>query len=366
MTDPVAQYALVDASMLAARLYGKEDVRVEQVPQPPVQPGEVRLRIGAALTCGTDLKVYRRGYHARMITLPFLFGHEFAGEIESVGAPAESAPGGRLPWKVGMRVVAANSAPCDACFYCERGMYAQCEDLLFVNGAYAEYLTLPERVVRKNLLPIPDHLSYEEAAMVEPLACVVRGMEDTQVQPNETVAVIGAGQIGLLFMRLCKLAGARVIAVGRRPDRLEIAREMGADVLLRSGQESDIVESVRRHANGGRGPDKVIECVGLPDVWERAIEMGRKGAVINLFGGCPKDTFARLDTHRLHYDELTIKGTFHHTPSTVRQALHLISEGLVPVKTLIQQRASLQELPGVFKSLTNGNTAVKVAIYPHG
>lgn len=343
--------------MSAAVLYGREDVKVEEVPVPPVGSGEVRVRIRAALTCGTDLKVYRRGYHARMIVPPAVFGHEFAGEIDAVGE-------GITLWKPGMRVVAANSAACGNCFYCLRLHPELCEDLLFVNGAYAEYITLPERIVRANLLSIPPHVSFEEAALVEPLACVVRGMEETHVQPSDTVAVLGAGQIGLMFVRLSKLAGARVICVGRRLARLELAREMGADVILRADCEPDIVQAVKAHTEGGRGPDKVIECVGLPEVWEQAIAMGRKAATINLFGGCPKDSIARLDTTRIHYDELTIKGTFHHTPATVRTALGLIADGRIPAKMLIQQRAPLTELPAVLRSLLNGNCAVKVAIDP--
>lgn len=341
--------------MSAAVLYGKEDVKVHDVPVPQVGPGEVRVKIHAALTCGTDLKVFRRGYHARMIVPPAVFGHEYAGEIDTVGE-------GTNGWRPGMRVVAANSAACGECFYCLRLRPQLCEDLLFVNGAYAEYITLPERLVRVNLLPIPDHLTYEEAALVEPLACVVRGMQETGVLPGDTVAVIGVGQIGLMFVRLCKMAGAKVIAIGRRPARLEVARQMGADVLLRTDIESDILSAVRIHTDGQRGPDRVIECVGLPEMWELAIAMGRKASTINLFGGCPKDSVARLDTSRIHYDELTLKGTFHHTPQTVRTALDLIAAGHIDARAFIQGRAPLIDLPAVLKDLCNGNTAVKVAI----
>jgi L-iditol 2-dehydrogenase len=341
--------------MTAAVLHGKEDVRIESVPVPSVGPGEVRVKIRAALTCGTDLKVYRRGYHARMIVPPAIFGHEFAGEIDAVGE-------GVTAWNVGDRVVAANSAPCGECFYCRRQRPELCEDLLFVNGAYAEYITLPERLVRVNLLPIPDHLSYEEAAMVEPLACVVRGMEEAEIQPGETVAVIGVGPIGLMFVRLCKLAGARVIAVGRRPARLEAARLQGADVLLSTDTESDILAAVRTHTESHQGPDRVIECVGLPEMWELAIAMGRKASTINLFGGCPKDTTVTLDTSRIHYDELTLKGTFHHTPQTVRGALALLAAGQVDARLFIQDSAPLSALPSVFADLNHANTAVKVAI----
>jgi L-iditol 2-dehydrogenase len=343
--------------MTAAVLYGKEDVRVEPVALPPVGPGEVRIRIRAALTCGTDLKVYRRGYHAKMIQPPVPFGHELAGEIEAVGE-------GVTDWKPGDRVVAANSAACDRCFYCERGRPELCEDLLFLNGAYAEYVTAPERIVRKNLLRVPDHLSFAEAAMVEPLACVVRGMEETGVRPGDTVAVLGVGPIGLMFVRLCKLAGARVIAVGRGRPRLEFAERMGADVLLSAAEQSFVVGAVRRAANGGRGPDVVIECIGQVAAWEQAISMSRKGAVINLFGGCPKHTHAKLDTGRLHYDELTLKGTFHHTPETVREALRLIAEDCVPAREFIQSRAKLEDVPELFRAMNAGASAVKVAVEP--
>jgi len=165
-------------TMTAAVLYGKEDVRIETVAVPEVGPGEVRVRIESALTCGTDVKVFRRGYHAKMIRPPAVFGHEFAGVIEAVGEGVEG-------WQVGQRVIAANSAPCGECFYCRRHLAELCEDLLFLNGAYAEYITVPARIVEKNLLPLPDHLSAEEAALMEPLACVVRGMEEVPVEAGE-------------------------------------------------------------------------------------------------------------------------------------------------------------------------------------
>ena len=343
--------------MHAAVLYGKENVRVEEVPIPSIGEGEVRIRIRSALTCGTDVKVYRRGYHARMIVPPALFGHEYAGEIDAVGDAVQG-------WRPGMRVVAANSAACSTCFYCMRGRPELCEDLLFVNGAYAQFITLPERLVKANLIEIPENLTFEEAAMVEPLACVVRGMEEMNVEAGETIAVIGAGQIGLMFVRLCKLAGANVISVGRRPARLELAKKLGADVLFRSDREEDIVRAVKDQTEDSRGPDKVIECVGIPAVWEQAIAMGRKGSTINLFGGCPRDTHISLDTSRIHYDEITLKGTFHHTPEAVREALRLIASEEVPASLFIQQHARLQDLPGVLASLLNGNTSVKVAINP--
>lgn len=344
--------------MLGAVLYGKEDVRVEQAPVPEVGTGEIRVRIQAALTCGTDVKVYRRGYHARMICPPSLFGHEFAGVIDAVGPDSG-------PWTVGRRVVAANSAPCGACFYCLRNRSELCEDLLFLNGAYAQQITVPERIVRKNLLPIPDHVSYAEAALVEPLACVVRGIEETPVRAGETVAVLGTGPIGLLFVCLLKRLGARVLAVGRRLPRLALARRLGAQEVFALKETPDLLSVIRGRTEGGRGPDVVVEAVGLPAVWETAIALVRRAGLVNLFGGCPADTQIRLDTHRMHYDEITLKGTFHHTPQAVRTALHLIAEGVVPASVFLEAHAPLTGLPDVLAGLACAGGAIKTVIEPN-
>src|SRR3954452_25324041 len=162
-------------TMTAAVLYGKEDVKIEKVPIPLVEEGEALIKVLLELTCGTDLKVYQRGYHARMIVPPALFGHELAGTIEEVGA-------GVRGFKKGHRVVALNSAPCGLCFYCSKHQGNLCEDLLFNNGAYAEYIRIPKRIVDTNMLAVPSDVSYEEAAMVEPLACVLRGLHETGVE----------------------------------------------------------------------------------------------------------------------------------------------------------------------------------------
>lgn len=344
--------------MTAAVLYGKEDVRIERIPIPVVGPGEVRVRIGAALTCGTDVKVFRRGYHARMIRPPAVFGHEFAGTIEAIG---EGVKG----WEIGQRVVAANSAPCGNCFYCRRNRPELCEDLLFLNGAYAEAVTVPARIVAKNLYALPDSLSFAEAALTEPLACVVRGMAAMPVQGGETVAVLGLGPIGLLFVRLCVLAGARVLAAGRRAERLALASELGAAEVFDVDAVSEMLPLLRDRTEGERGPDKVIEAVGRPEAWEQAIALVRKAGTVSLFGGCPAETLVRLDTHRVHYDELTLVGAFHHTPDACRQALDLIASGAVPARLFLQQTASLAALPSVLASLLDGsNGGVKTIIRP--
>lgn len=345
--------------MMAAVLYGKEDVRVEERPIGELKTGEVRVRIGAALTCGTDVKVFRRGYHARMIQPPALFGHEMAGEIEAVGACVTG-------WTSGDRVVIGNSAPCGNCYYCCRNNTELCEDLLFLNGAYAQYVTVPARVAQKNMLSLPSHIAYEEAALTEPLACVVRGMDAMPVESGETVVVLGLGPIGLLFTRLCVLAGARVLAVGRRPERLTLAAELGAAEVFDEQEMSDVAATLRAHTEEGKGADKVIEAVGQPQAWETAISIARKAGTVSLFGGCPAGTSIAVDTHRIHYDEITLKGTFSHTPDTFRRSLALISEGMIPTRKFIQQYALLADLPRILALLANGsNGAIKICILPN-
>jgi L-iditol 2-dehydrogenase len=342
--------------MAAVVLYGKEDARLERLPVPGVGPGEVRVRIGAALTCGTDLKVFRRGYHARMIVPPAVFGHELAGTIDAIGE-------GVTDWRPGDRVVAANSAPCGGCFYCDIDREELCEDLLFLNGAYAEYLTVPRRIVQKNLLRVPDGMPFEAAALVEPLACAVRGVEETGVRGGDTLLVVGTGPLGLLLIRCAVLAGAHVLAVGRRPERLAAALAMGAEDALDVTEGGDLLAWVRERT-GGRGPDRVIEAVGQPPAWEQAIAVVRKGGTVNLFGGCPASTAAALDTGRMHYDALTLVGTFHHTPRSIHRALVLLGSGAIPWEVLIREHAPLHRLPELLPELARGGGPLKVAVHP--
>jgi len=343
--------------MTAAVLYGKEDVKIERVPIPRVGDGEVLVKVQVALTCGTDLKVYQRGYHARMIVPPALFGHELAGVIEEVG------PGVR-GFKKGMRVVALNSAPCQMCFYCSKHQANLCEDLLFNNGAYAEYIRIPRRIVEINMLAIPPDVSYEEAAMVEPLACVLRGLHETGVEIGDTVTVVGGGPIGLMFVQVAKAVGCNVIAVVKRDAQVQAAKHMGAHEVVQITKVNDPVEAVRRLSPETRGSDVVIEAVGRPEAWEMAIDMVRKGGTVNFFGGCAAGTRVQLDTNRLHYSEVTLKATFHHTPETVRKAFALIAEKKIRSTDYITGEAPLSRLQQVFHHMLNRNGDIKTAIIP--
>ena len=347
----------MNGKMTAAVLYGKEDLKIEKVPIPRVEQGEVLVKVQVALTCGTDLKVYQRGYHARMIVPPALFGHESAGVIEEVG------PGVR-GFKKGMRVVALNSAPCQTCFYCSKHQENLCEDLLFNNGAYAEYIRVPRRIVDLNMLAIPPHVTFEEAAMVEPLACVLRGLHETSVEIGDTVAVIGAGPIGLMFVHVAQAMGCNVISVVKRESQIEAARKMGAHDVVHLEAVKDPVEAVRAISPAGRGADVVIEAVGRPEAWIWATEMVRKGGTVNFFGGCTKGAKVELDTNRLHYSEVTLKATFHHTPDAVRKAFALIAEKKIRPTDYITGEAPLSRLQEVLQHMMNRNGDIKTAIIP--
>ena len=341
--------------MKAAVLYGKEDVRVESVEIPRLDRGDVLLRTRAALTCGTDAKVFRRGYHAKMIVPPAVFGHEIAGVIEEVGPGVEGL-------EPGTAVVAANSAPCGDCYYCKHEMPSLCDDLLFWNGAYAEFARIPSRVFRKNLLPLPDGLAFHEAAMMEPLACVIRGVEESWIGRGQSVAIIGTGPIGLMFVALARMRGAHVVAAGRRRQRLDKALEMGAEAVVTAREGVDLAELLRERSPDGRGADVVIEAVGLPETSEAAVRAVRKGGVVQLFGGCPADTRIGIDSQLLHYQELTIKSTFHHTPESVRKAFRLIADGHIDPNAFITAEAPLEDLPAVLSHMARGGDGLKTAI----
>jgi len=343
--------------MTAAVLYGREDVKIEQVPIPEVGPGEVLVRVEVALTDGTDLKVFERGYHARMIVPPALFGHELAGTIVSVGA-------GVKHFRAGMRVVALNSAPCGNCYFCQHRQENLCEDLIFNNGAYAEFIRIPARIVEKNMLELPEATSFEAAAMTEPLACVVRGLEETGAKPGDIVAVIGAGPIGLSFIQVANISGCHVIAVVKHDEQSAAATRFGAHQVVKLKDGHDIVEEVRRLTPQGRGPDVVIEAVGRPQAWHMAVDVVRKGGVVNFFGGPPSGTKVELDTNRLHYSEITLKASFHHTPQAVRTAFALICEGKVRPGDYICGHARLADLQEVFRSMLNRTREIKTAIIP--
>jgi L-iditol 2-dehydrogenase len=289
----------------ALRFHAPGDLRLEEVSRPEPGPGDVLAQVEVALTDGTDAKAFRRGHPFLLAETPSPFGHEFCGYDVATGR----------------RVIAANSAPCGGCVACRRGEETLCENLVpFLNGAYAEYILVPERIARRNLLPVPAALPSEIAAMAEPLACCLHGIERAQVEPGKTVAVLGPGPIGLMLCAAAKDAGARVVSVGGRPERRALAPLFGAE------------------PGDGRGADVVIEAVGTKEAWHDALELVRPGGTVLFFGGRE----VAVDTFRLHYEELTLRGAFHHTPRTFRAALAFLASGAYPWEHLVTHRVGLE------------------------
>jgi L-iditol 2-dehydrogenase len=294
----------------AALLYAPGDLRVEEVPRPEPGPGDVLVEIELALTDGTDLKTFRRGHPLLARESPAPFGHEFCGIVE------------------GRRVVAANSAPCGACDGCARG--EQCRELVFLAGAYADWILVPERVAAVNLHHVPPGVEPEVAAMVEPLACCLRGVERAGIHAGDTVAILGAGPIGLMLAACVADAGGWPVVVGGRPERQELVELFGAE------------------SGAGTGADVVIEAVGSDAAWSDAVKLVRPGGTVVMFGGLPRDARPPVDAYRLHYEELTVRGSFHHTPATVRAALGFLGSGAYPWARLVTHRVLLDELPALF------------------
>jgi L-iditol 2-dehydrogenase len=342
--------------MKAARLYGVKDLRIEDLEVPKTEAGEVLVKVKAATTCGTDLKIFQRGYVEKVIQLPTIFGHEWAGEVTEIGAGLE------WPEK-GMRIRAGNSAPCLHCTMCQQGKYNLCENMIWLWGAYAEYIKVPARMVLVNMQEIPNHISFEEASVTEPLACVLHGVEEARVKLGDTVAIIGAGPIGLLHLLTVKKMGIeKVIMIDLVDERLSYAQKLGADETINGGKEN-VTERIRQ-LTSGYGADVVIEAIGLPTTWEQALKLARKGGTVLEFGGCPPGTEIKLNAEQLHYGELTVLGTFHTTPLHFRKALNLVASKTIDVRPLITRKMKLEEVKQAFEILSTSKSEIKIGILP--
>lgn len=341
--------------MKAVRFYAPLDIRYEEVKIPELQEGEILVKVEAALTCGTDVKTYRRGHPVLIKKVPSGFGHEFSGTIYKKDETVTN-------FRVGDRVVCANSAPCEECFYCKRGDYELCENLELLNGAYAQYIVVPKRIVQKNTLIIPNNLSFEKAAFCEPLSNVVHGIAKTPINKGDTVGIMGIGPIGLMFAKLAKLKGARVIALGRNPLKLRLAKEFAnADVVVDLKKYPDPTDFILDYTEEKRGLDVAIECVGLPEIWEKMFSLVRKGGYVHFFGGCAQGTSVNIDTRRLHYDEVKIISSFHHTPRYFKQALDLIASGEVEVEKLITKKMDMKYAKRAIEMHKDGE-AIKILL----
>ena len=333
--------------------HGPGDLRQEELPVPAPAPGELVVRIDAALTCGTDVKTLRRGHPVMIPKIPTVFGHELAGTVTAVGAGV-----GRF--RAGDRVVAANSAPCGECRSCLAGRPNLCEDLLFVNGAYGEFIALPPRLVAKNVVPLAPSLPAARAAFAEPLACALGGIERARVESGQTVVVFGHGPLGCLLGMVAAARKARVLLIGKAGWRLERVRSLGIGECLDATGTDNIVEEIRA-ATGGRGAEVAIDATGRPEIWEQAIDATGRGGSVVFFGGCAPGTTIRLDTRRAHYEELTLLGAFHHTPELIRRAVELMESGVLVPDGLITHRMRLEAVREALELMAKGN-ALKVLI----
>jgi len=318
-------------------------------------PGEILLQVRCALSCGTDLKTWRRGHPLWDFPLPF--GHEFSGVVAEVGA-------GVSAFKPGDEVMAAPTAPCGACFFCARAQENLCAGAIgrMLHGAYADLILIPAHIVARNAFIKPPGLPFEEAALLEPLACVVHAHAMARPEKSDSALIIGAGAFGMLHMLALREAGVReVVIAGRGAARLKWAAELGADRVIDIEHQNPASEAAK--CNGGFGPDLVIECTGQPAGWADAFARVRRGGRVVFFGGCAPGTALSVDTRRMHYDNLTLLAPFHYRPRDVRTAYEMLARREARFGAVINLRRSLAELGDVFAILERGE-ALKCAVIP--
>ncbi len=339
----------------AVYLLGPRVTELRTVAAPRAGRGELVVRIEAAATCGTDLKVWQRGGHPRMLQVPGPFGHEMAGVVVELGT-------GSNGWKEGDRVVVANSAPCGTCAACRSGRENLCPELSYLNGAYGEYVLVPRRFAERSTYAVPAGLDPEIAAMAEPLACVLHGIDVCRLEGSEIVGIIGAGPIGLMFAAVLSCRGHDVVLVDPNASRLAAARRLGATETLEAARDHTDAHRLS-HLCARSGPEVVIEATGNPRAWETALEAVAPGGQVLLFGGCPQGTVTACDTHKLHYSEITVRGAYHHTPAAMRSAITFLAGGVPDLSVLLD---AVYPLEGVQEALTamEARSILKATIRP--
>lgn len=330
-------------------------VELRELPRPQPGADDVVIRVRAALTCGTDIKAFVRGHPK--FPMPTLFGHELSGEIAALGKNVRG-------FHEGDAVMATPTGPCGACFYCGRGQENLCDTIMqtMVLGAYADYVRLPSRVVRTNLFAKPQAMSFPVAALLDPLSCVIHGLELVTVRPDDTVVLIGAGAISLLHLLALRARGNdNVYVIGRSPQRAAFAQRLGCKGVLLGG-----IEAARQHVldrTGNRGADIIIECTGQLEVWEAAPSLVRRGGTVIFFGGCSPGTHVPIDTQRFHYDGLRLLSPFHSTPRAVRAARELLVSESFNAAALITGEYRLDALSDALVAHLRGE-GIKFAILP--
>ncbi len=348
------------AQMNAAMFYGPKDVRFERIEIPQPGPGELLVKVGAALTCGTDIKTYERGHPTIIKKVPSTFGHEFSGTVVEVGE-------GVIKFKPGSRVCTCNAVPCGECYYCKTGHGNLCENLSILNGAYAEYIVIPAVMVRKNVYEVPEHITFQEIAVSEPLGTAIHAIRRAGIEPGDTVAVLGSGPLGLMLARLAFLRGARVILSGEITDeRRRVASNFGVSEfvnMLEVLEAKDRVQLVKDLTDGGRGVDVAIEAAGFPSAWEEAVKMIRKAGTVVFHGGCKAGTTVTLDTHDMHYGEHRLIGVYHQDPDDYRRSVNMLVHRLVDGRQFITDTMPLNHVITAFERIRRFE-GIKFAIDP--
>lgn len=344
--------------MRAATFYAPGDLRVGDVPEPEAGPGELKLRMRATATCGTDAKIFRYGHHR--LEPPQIIGHELAGEVVQVGDGVQG-------FSRGDRVQVIAAVPCGCCWACTSGAMTVCPNQTSMGyqhpGGFAEYMVVPALVLAVDgVNHIPEGVPYAEASVTEPLACALNAQELVRVGDGDTVLVMGAGPIGCLHVRLARSLGASTVYLSDvNADRLALsAARVDPDAAI-DGSSQDTV-TVVRELTDGRGPDVVITAAPAGSAQEQAIEMAAPRGRISFFGGLPKDDpYIRCDSNLVHYRELSLVGANGSSPEHNRRALGLIATGAVPVGDLITHRVPLAKVHDAIDAVIDG-TAIKVVV----
>lgn len=326
------------------------------VEDPRLEPGDLLLKVKAATVCGTDIRILR-GRKTAGIRYPSILGHEFAGEVVETG--------GHPQFHQGQAVCVCPQFTCGHCDYCMRGHENLCRNMTAmgygIDGAFAEYVRIPKRGVEAgNVFPMPGGLSFEAAALAEPLSCVMNGQDLVGVRTGDVVAILGAGPIGILHVKLARFSGARTIIVSE-PNALrrEAALREGADIVI--DPSTDDLPGRVRSASGGLGADVAICAIGVPSLANDAIGLVRKRGRVSLFAGFDKGTQAQIDVNAIHYDEITVTGAFGLTRQHFERALNLIGSGRLALDSLLTHRFSLAEI-GTALAVAEQGSAIKVAI----
>lgn len=346
-------------AMKAAVFHGPEDLRIADMPRPQIADSEILVRVGACALCGSDVRTFR--YGARNIDKPVVLGHELSGTITEIGATVAG-------YHVGQRVAVAPAVPCGDCRYCDRGIQTMCERLRSIgyefNGGMAEFMAVPAAAVRAGCVnQVPDGVAFAEAALAEPLACVINAQELLDLGDGDTVVILGAGPIGCLHAGLARIRGAsKVVLVDLRAERLRRASAFGVDLTIDAAHE-DVGARVLE-ATGGLGATVVIVAAPSPAAQQQSVALAARRGRISFFGGLPKtNPFISLDANAVHYRELAIMGAYGSNPEHNRQALELVASGQLPIRTLIGLELPLDRVLEGLAAVEQGQV-MKVVVHP--